>query len=404
MPERAVSLFGGLAEGSIQAEEAPKVDCAEKDGMQACNFQTAQGKDSEGDQMIIACEARTDLVRVGHILRATLNQATLDETPQLTSRVIGEGVDMAFVADTSKSGENGVTIGTLKLSVFFAQNYSMSCWDGGSGGRKTFQRVMSSFLSSLKFKPHPVRPARLALGRVLRKGDRVRGMVYSYVQKREDGEPGSDETSVYFSLETDGKTWSHRDFLKYQFRDESGRIERASEVFSEDAEVGGELLAKIGENGKLRLKATFGAKSDSLESSPKEPLSSEIWLAPALLRLSKGEIATVKYSGLDFNEDSEPAFEFTTLTRKVPGVLLEEYASARKKTTEAARMQGKDELFLDDEGFVKKQVSTTQTTELVFKWGQLPPEAFGKGAKPGASLEPASKVAKPISNKLGRGK
>jgi hypothetical protein len=146
-------------------------------------------------------------------------------------------------------------------------------------------------------------------------------------------------------------------------------------------------LAKLTEGGKLRLKATVGNKSDSLEVTPKEPLSSELWLAPALLRLSKGDATSVKYSTLDLNEDGEPALAYTALTRKTPGVLLEEYTSARKGAAEAARVRGQDELVLDDQGFVKKQVSTGDVMELLYKFGQLPAEALAKAA-PATPLRP----------------
>jgi hypothetical protein len=226
MPEQQVSWLTGLASGRIQAEEPVKVECSEKNGVQLCSFEAFQGNDSDGDRMSIACQARTDIHRVGHILRESLGEAGLSETPQLSARLIGEGIEIGFVAETSRAGDDGSIVGTLKLSAFFTQNYSVFCWDRGVGARRTFERVVTSFLTSLSFKPHPVRPAYFAQGRVVRKGDRISGLNYTYIQKREDGEPGSDESRVFFQLETDGKSWSNKDEFRYLFRDGAGRTER----------------------------------------------------------------------------------------------------------------------------------------------------------------------------------
>jgi hypothetical protein len=394
MPEQEVSWLNGLASGRIQAEEPVKVECSEKSGVQLCSFEAFQGNDSDGDRMSIACQARTEIHRAGHVLRESLGEAGLTETPQLSSRLIGEGIEIGFVAETSRPGDDGSVVGTLKLSAFYTQNFSVFCWDRGVGARRTFERVVTSFLTSLKFKPHPVRPAYFAQGRVVRKGDRVSGLTYTYIQKREDGEPGSDESSIYFQLETDGKTWSNKDEFRYLFRDAAGRTERVGVSQSSDGEVHVDLLAKLTEGGKLRLKATIGNKSDSLEVTPKEPLSSELWLAPALLRLSKGDATSVKYSTLDLNEDGEPALAYRALTRKTPGVLLEEYTSARKGAAEAARLRGQDELVVDDQGFVKKQVSTAIVMELLYKFGQLPAEAVTRAAPAAPGRGPTAVKAK----------
>lgn len=373
LPPRKVSLLGGLIEGTIEGEGPPKMEC-DPTGTETCVMQTSLGKDSEGDPVSILCSASADTPNFGYVIRKALDGAGLVEMPAIAAGPAGKGFAIAFVANSRKADETGTRIGTTKVAALYSQNYAVACFDVGSGNRKTFARIIDKYFESLAFKPHPKRPALLAQGRIVRQGDQIMGMRYSYIEKRGDDKPGTDETSRAFVLETDGSSWNHIDHSSSVLRDAGGGTERTIAVFSANGQALVALTSKPAEDaGKLRLKAEVGGKTESIELSPKEQLSTEIWSAPQLLRVSRGERSTHKYGTLDINEDREPAFAYATVTKKAAGTLEETIQNAREPKGDAG--PEKNELQLDDEGFVKKQVSDKAIIELAYKWGALPKEA-----------------------------
>jgi hypothetical protein len=378
LPSRKVSLFGGLVEGSIEGERAPRIEC-DPTGAEVCILHTSLGKDSDGDPVSILCTATTETPNFGFVIRKALNGAELTEVPQIEAAPAGPGFAVAFVANSIREDEAGNQIGTAKVKTLYTQNYGMSCFDAGSGNRKSFARIVDKLFASLAFQPNPKRPALLAQGRVIRQGDQIIGVGYTYIEKRSDNKPGTDETSRGFVLETDGSRWSHIDHSSSVLRDAVGGTERATAVFSANGQAPITLTSKAAETpGKLRVKAEIGGKTESIELTPQESLSTEIWSAPQLLRVSRGERPTHKYGTLDINDDREPALAYATLTKKAPGTLEETIQSARQRDRENG--DDKNELVLDDDGFVKKQVSEKAIVELAYKWGSLPKEAGAAAA------------------------
>lgn len=372
-PSRKVTLLKGLIQGTIEGDNAPRIEC-DPTGTDACTLHTSLGKDADGDPTSIFCTATTDTPNFGLVIRKALDGAELSEIPKIEAASAGPGFAVSFVANSLKEADDGNQVGTAKIKTLYVQNYAMTCFDIGSGNRKSFARVVDKFFASLTFQPNPKRPALLAQGRIVRQGDQIIGIGYTYIEKRGDNKPGTDETSRRFVLETDGASWTHLDHSSSILRDAAGGTERTTSVFSANGQTGVVLTSKAAETpGKLRVKAEIGGKTESIELTPQESLSTEIWSAPHLLRVSRGERPTHKYGHLDINDDREPAVAYATLTKKAPGTLEETIQSPSQRAAEDG--EEKNELVLDDDGFVKKQVSQKAIIELAYKWGSLPKEA-----------------------------
>jgi hypothetical protein len=363
MPERRLLLLDGLAEGSVQAEIQPKVDCVDKYGIQVCTFEANQGKAADGNPIRVACEVRSDLAELGLYLHRWLGDSNPYKTPEVMARVVGEGFEFRLIANTGRPIGNGTDhVGTIKISGFYVQNYSVVCVDNDAGGRKTFDRVVTSFLASLKFRSHPLRPAFLAQARIVHRDTKPVGFTHTFIQKRATGVAGSDEKALFFQVTDAEKSWGYVDAIQLQVRDTSGSIVRIQSLLSENAVSPIRLSAELAESEKWRLRSIRDGKTNLLEvGNPPDPLSSRIWMAPSLLRLASGELSSLKYSSLELSDDLKPKFLVNSLKRKSIGLIIEEDEDSKS-----------DILVVDEEGFAKTRISGAETQELVYKFGKLP--------------------------------
>ena len=122
------------------------------------------------------------------------------------------------------------------------------------------------------------------------------------------------------------------------------------------------------EDGKFRLKSERAGKSDALESTPRAPLTTELWAASELSKVAKGKSASYRYATLGFDDAGDPKFSYITLSRSAPGVLLEEDKKAKGDLKGAL----KDELHLAADGTVTKEVATSFVSERIYSFGKLP--------------------------------
>ena len=378
---KQLTMLDGLAAGEIESLTDVKPDCKTTSGNGAiCDFKVDLGKDADGDPGNVVCSVTTDLPAYGVVLKNFLQKAGLDETPILETKSSGEGLSVAFAANSSREVETKTMFGTAKMVALMAHGYFALCLDDSAGLRQTFTRVTQHFFESLKFKDNPKGPAVFAYGYTERAGDRTAGFRFGALVKRADPEPGWVESSSHFFLETDGKSWEVKDALHLVERDAKGSIEKLVELVWFDGKGPISLSAKPSEDKKFRLKLEAGSQTNGLESTPKAPLNTELWAAPELLKVASGTAPSYRYAFLDVI-DSDPAFHYITLTRTAPFVLLEDQeATGAKKAVPGENGATKDELQVDPRGLVKKEVSTQTTSELVHTWGDLPP-ILGGGKK-----------------------
>ena len=390
-----LQLFGGLVTGEYEASEVSKIECTPdgSEGDASCEVRLALGQDSDGDPNDILCLIdTTPRGPFGTVIANRLQGGGLIETPKLTVTKIGDGASVELVANWLKQAEDVNTVGTLKVATYFSQGYSATCSDVRPGGRKTFDRIVGELFRSMKFSPNPKRPAYLTAAYDFRQGDRSTGFRYSLVEKRIGGKAGSAELDFGFHLKTDGKTWQTMDSSLLVTRDAAGKVELYRHALSGGAGSGqthAVLTAKPSEDRKFRLKVERGDKSDALESTPKAPLTTELWSAAEFAKVAKGVRPSYRYAILGLADSGEPEFKYLSITRSSASVLLEEEESAKKNDKDLAGAL-KDELHVSSDGSVAKEVGTESVSQRLFYWGKLPDAAAVAGAGPLDTKEPTS--------------
>jgi hypothetical protein len=174
-------------------------------------------------------------------------------------------------------------------------------------------------------------------------------------------------------------------------RDAAGNVDLYRHAISGgNGETHAVLTAKPGEDRKFRLKVERGDKSDALESTPKAPLTTELWSASEFAKVAKGTRPSYRYATLGLDDSGEPEFKYVSITRSSANVLLEEEESAKKNDTDLAGAL-KDELHVNGDGSVAKVVCTDAVSQRLFAWGKLP-DATGAAATVASSdvKEPAA--------------
>jgi hypothetical protein len=372
-----LQLFGGLATADYEAVAPSKPECtaADADGDSTCEVRLALGADQDGDADDILCLIdTTPRGPFGTVIAHRLDGAALVDLPQFSVAKVGEGVTVEFVADWVKHAEDVNTVGTLKVATFFSQGYSATCSDVRAGGRKTFARVVGDLFRSLKFAPNPRRPAFMTAAYDLRQGDRTYGFRYGLIEKRLGGKPGSAEVDFSFRLQTNGKSWNTMDTSLLVTRDANGAVDLYRRAFAGGDKTVAVLSAKPSEDRKFRLKVERGDKSDALESTPKAPLTTELWSAGEFAKVARGARPGYRYAVLGLDDSGEPAFKYISITRSSSDVLLEEEESDKGRDKGLAASL-KDELYVTGDGSVTKEVSTDSISQRIFTWGKLPSNA-----------------------------
>jgi predicted small lipoprotein YifL len=377
-----LALFGGLVTGEYEAQVAGAPECTKAGDDESCSLRIALGSDADGDSSQIFCLFDTaPRGPFGAILENRLEGHDLLEEPKLAVEAVGQGVSASFVANVFRDAEDRRTVGTLKVAQLHGQGYSATCSDIQPGGRKTFDRVVGELFSSLTFAPNPRRPASMAHGYELRHGDRTSGFRYGLVEERSDGKPGWLELQISFHLQTDGKTWTTSGAGLVVTRDEKGSVETYRHaIYGHQGVPLGTLSAKPSEDGKFRLKVEAGPKSDALESTPKAPLSTELWSAGELAKVARGARPAFRYAVLSV-ADGDPTFKYISITRGEGDVLLEQ-EDVSERDGDAVEAAIQDELHVDGDGLVTKEVSPTLVSERIHHWGKLPVLAEKKAGAP----------------------
>lgn len=384
---KPLALFDGLAAGEIESLVDPKPNCKKSNlGGDICSFELDLGKSSDGDPVTIDCSATTDLEAYGTMLNGFLGERQLEEIPSLETKAVSEGLSVGFVTESSHRNDEATEYTTTKVRSLFAHGYMVTCFNQNPGFRQTFTRVTQHLFETLKFKDNPKAPTIFALSYQERAGDRTSGFRVVDVAKRNDSNPGFFESNIHFLSFTDGKTWRVLDVVRTIDRDTNGQLEKMNSYIWQDGKGPLKLMAKPGEDKKLRLKIEAGEKAVSVESTPKAPLTSELWIAPELVKVNTGKSQSYRYAFLDIL-DSDPAFHYITLTRTAPGVVLEyqePLVEQGKKANPGDEGTSKDELHVDARGIVTKEVSTDSVSELLQTWGDLPPILTAAKAQAGS--------------------
>ncbi len=368
-PSHDFTTLDGLATASLEAKTPPKPTCENEGEELGCTFEADLGKDSDGDGVNIVCRVSTAFTPFGPMLKELQGESRLIEVPEFVVEELGQGVAARFMANTARKTESGAAIGTLKFATLYARGYMTTCADASPGGRKTFERIVGAYFKSLTFSENPRLPAVFSFAYKQRKGDHVEGFRYGFVSKRIDPQKGFAELHTSFQLETDGKTWTVVDSGEQVLRDDNGALESVRDMYWADGKGPLMLSAKPSEDGRFRLKSEIGPTSDSLELTPKVPLGTELWSAAALLQLSSGKLQQWQYAGLTMDE-GDPSLHYVTLTRLSSGVLLEQVED--HNTKDSTPTEAKDELYLNEQGIVTKEVTSDNVIELVHLWGMLP--------------------------------
>lgn len=377
-PPHEVRLLEGRMSGTIESLKNPRPECKhDEDGDLTCTFISEMGKDEDGDDCSIVCIASTYTTAFGSHVKAMVGES-LTEAPTLEAKVYEHGLSSLFEANYIGETETKIVFGTAKVASLYAGGYGVTCIDSAPGGRETFRRVVEKFFESLEIDPEPKHAAVAAAGYQLRAGDKPVGFRYNLVRERSDGD-GYVETNTEFRVKTDGETWQYFDHRLWVVRDEVGKVEEMKSFHWVDGNGPAELSAKPGENDRFRLKFRNGPVSNGLESTPKAPLNTEFWVAPELRRVSAGGLNRYIYSGVSL-EDSDPTFFYVALTRSAPGVLLES-ASVKypDKDSKKDEPEIKDEIHVNEDGVVTKEVTPEMVSELMHAWGQLPSAKSLKG-------------------------
>lgn len=378
-----IDLFGGLASADYEATGPATPECTkDADEDQSCGLRFAMGEDEDGEPFDIVCFVdTTPRGPFGTVVAHRLDGLRPTEPPKVSVKKIGEGIAVEWIANTQGQNEEGeAVVGTTKVAALYSQGYSATCSDARAGGRATFRRVVGDFFASLRFAPNPRRPAHAALGYDVRRGDQSSGFRYGLVEKRADGKPGTAEVHLTYSLDSDGKTWKSVDGSLVVLRDANGKVDLYRYAASaHDGTKLAVLSAKPAEDGKFRLKIERAGKSDALESTPRAPLTTELWAASELSKVAKGKAPSYRYATLGFDAAGDPKFSYITLSRSAPGVLLEEEEDKKAK----GGLEGalKDELHLASDGTVTKEVASSFVSERIYSYGKLPAILPTKGKR-----------------------
>jgi hypothetical protein len=185
-------------------------------------------------------------------------------------------------------------------------------------------------------------------------------------------EPGIVEYAVFFHLAADEKNWQTLDIAHAVVRDDQGRLAKYGVLHWPHGQGPLSLIAKPTESGKFRVKRVLGHSSDAIELTPKAALSTELWSAPELRKLAKGELESFDYGFPALDGDRDPSFAYSVFSPSGPGVVDEKAVTHAKMNKDAASTGNSHELHIDERGIVTKQVDATLLTELIVSSGALP--------------------------------
>ena len=400
-----VELPDGVMSADVEAKAPPKVECKTlDDGNRSCGIALDLGKDDEGDPRTMECAATWNTIPLpfGVMVRAALGKFGLDEPPRVSiAWAAGSdgGLVARFNANASFETPENTIVGTAKFAARYTPGHTLFCTDTTGGAEATMLRLTNQLFDSAKVKG-------LADGVVIqeatkeRRGDAPTGFRFSFIRKAEDG--GFTEVSSSFRVKSTDEHWDVMDYLRAATRDQKGTVESLRQVYWVNPKHTLVLSAKPGEQGRLRIKLESNGKSDAIEVTPQAPLSTELWESPSLLRVGSGGSPRHRYAFLAVSDDGEPTLAYANLTRIRDGLVQEEVEVHGKKSKNAEKSQ-KNELSLDDRGFVLKQVSSDSVDERIHFSGALPlappgsiagRPAEARSAKLGASAKPP-KAKKP---------
>ncbi len=364
----------------VEAKTEPKVGCQKlQNGSLLCSVQIDLGRDDEGEAKGFTCTAFIDRAPLpfGVLLKRTLAGRTIEEVPLIELESLPKDVTSSRVVVPSYGEQEQSTLfGTTKVAAAYGPGFTLACEDNSAGGSAAFRRISSRFFASASFSKMPPAPMLRAAFKQ-RRGDSIRGFALAAIQKEDDGYLESHQS---FSLETNGKSWSVVDSQKVVERDAKGTVEsmRDTRWFDGDAQI--VLSAKPSESGKIRVKIEGGGKSESIELTPKAPLSTELWEAPALRKVSSAAGASHRYGFPSISADGEPTLVYAALSRAKAGVIFEEIDRAKKKKSTEEEHIEKNEISVDARGFSTKQVSAENVYERLFLTGDLPVAGAAKGS------------------------
>lgn len=378
-PVHEVQLLEGRVTGKIESLKRPTPECKrDRDGDLTCTFVSELGKDEDGDDCSVVCQASTYTSSFGTHVKAMIGDSAT-ESPVLETKAFDQGMSSLFAANYIGETSTKVVFGTAKVAVLYAGGYGVTCFDAAPGGQKTFRRVVGRLFESLAFDPDPKYAPVAAAAYQLRTGDKPLGFRYNLVRARSDGE-GYVETNTEFRLKTDGETWKFFDRRVWVVRDAGGDVEDFKSFHWVNGHGPAVLSAKPGEDNRFRLKFQNGPVSNGLDSTPKAPLNTEFWIAPELGRVSKGALNRYVYADMSV-EDSDPAFYYVALTRSAPGVLMESESAKFPGESDEGKPKVQDQLHVNEHGVVTKEVTAESVSELLHAWGQLPSVKKPKGGK-----------------------
>ncbi len=377
-----LELPDGILVGEVEAAAPPRVECHDNAGIHICSIALRLEADDDDDHIIECAATWGPPIPFGFSTDLVMRKLRLEELPRFEADW-RDGSQPALVTTFSANGrhetDEATIVGTVKTAARYVPGHTLFCAETSSGGEETFARVVDGLFRTVQVK-------NLGSGLLIqnvtreRRGDTTSGFRFDYVVETDDGYA---ELSTRFHLITTDKGWDARDSTKTVARDRTGGVVSLRQVHSGDAKVLGVLTAKAAESGKLRLKFEHHGKSDAIELTPQAALSTEVWESPALLRVSKGRMPKHKYAFLAVAEDGDPTLGYSKFTRLNDGLVQEEveFPGARRQ---AARSE-KNELTIDPQGFVSKQVSSDSVEERLHHSGNMP--------KIGATRRPNSKVA-----------
>jgi hypothetical protein len=373
LAKHRIDLADAGMSAELESASAPKVECQKlASGGMLCGAQIDLGTDDEGERKELTCSVLVDKTPLpfGVFFKRTLAGRTIEEVPKLEVEPTPNGAAARIVVPSNLDEEERTVFGTTKIAVAYGSGYSLACEDNNAGASAAFERISSAFFASASFRK-PVTTALLRTAFRHRRGDALRGFSVASIVKEDEG---YSETYSSFYFETDGKTWHVMDMQKLVERDAKGAVDSIRTVHWREGGSPAVLSAKPGESGKMRLKLEDGQKSESLEITPLAPLSTELWEAPALLRVSSGAAQAHRYGFLSVNADGEPTIAYSALSRAKSGVLVEEVDHGGKKKNTGASPESieKNEISIDERGFSTKQVSADTIYERIFLEGDLP--------------------------------
>ncbi|NOU31819.1 MAG: hypothetical protein HOO96_28280 [Polyangiaceae bacterium] len=385
-----VEMPEGILALDVEGTAAPKVECAQqKSGSPLCSFTVELGKDAEGDAHSITCSAHWgDLaLPFGIMVHESLGKFALEETPRVAVSWNGGtegGLVATFYAAAGLSSEQTYLVANAKLAVRYTPGHTLFCGDIMGGGEKTFGRVVQKVFETAKVKGQNDRVVSQIAYRS-RRGDAVTGFTYGHIRKDDDGFV---EALTHTSLEADDKNWDLRDFTNWVSRDADGSVSMHRKGYFEGVKAVAIVTAKPSEGGRLRVKIDRDGKTDAVELTPLAPLGTELWEAPSLLRVGAGTLPSHRYAFPAIADDGEPTLRYSELSRIKDGVVEERIAThgAKSKTTETSQ---RNELTLDAQGSVSKQVSSDSVIERLYLFGG--PPALKAATKPPAAKVPPSK-------------